>query len=81
MIVRAIDNKNLGEAACLETWGNLPVCDHIFNAIMNCFLAAKEGYAQSFQNKVSFDVTVMVDGTEIRLKGLGTLIIINNCGL
>lgn len=30
MIVRAIDNKNLGEAACLETWGNLPVCDHIF---------------------------------------------------
>lgn len=52
-----------------------------FNAIMNCFLAAKEGYAQSFQNKVSFDVTVMVDGTEIRLKGLGTLIIINNCGL
>lgn len=52
-----------------------------FNAIMNCFLAAKEGYAQSFQNKVSFDVTVMVDGTEIRFKGLGTLIIINNCGL
>ena len=48
---------------------------------MNCFLAAKEGYAQSFQNKVSFDVTVMVDGTEIRLKGLGTLIIKNNCGL
>lgn len=48
---------------------------------MNCFLAAEEGYAQSFQNKVSFDVTVMVDGTEIRLKGLGTLIIINNCGL
>ena len=30
MIVRAIDNKNLGEAARLETWGNLPVCDHIF---------------------------------------------------
>ena len=53
----------------------------LFNAIMNCFLAAKEGYAQSFQNKVSFDVTVIVDGTEIRLKGLGTLIIINNCGL
>lgn len=52
-----------------------------FNAIMNCFSAAKEGYAQSFQNKVSFDVTVMVDGTEIRLKGLGTLIIVNNCGL
>lgn len=52
-----------------------------FNAFMNCFLAAKEGYAQSFQNKVSFEVTVMVDGTEIRLKGLGTLIIVNNCGL
>ena len=47
-----------------------------FNAIMNCFLAAKIKI-----NKVSFDVTVMVDGTEIRLKGLGTLIIVNNCGL
>lgn len=53
----------------------------MFGNLRNCFLAAKEGYAQSFQNKVSFDVTVMIDGTEIRLKGLGTLIIVNNCRL